>query len=196
MRALEHMKQVLSGTGLYKLTGSSPVEWELAAFGAGFQLLEDRFQKILQDIFVATAGEGQLDQWEALFRDQPSQGAVEERREMVRRRFAVHPDDFTREGVNALLPGAGVQGILLEQSSGLTILLGKLLGVNKVEAQRELDQLLPSHLPWQWDESVTWVAWDAYSRPFVEWDSRNLTWAQLDQATRSDLENNFGIEEV
>ena len=37
MRALEHMKQVLEDTGLYAMTGSSPAEWELAAFGAGFR---------------------------------------------------------------------------------------------------------------------------------------------------------------
>ena len=29
MSAREHLAQVLEGTGLYELTGSSPVDWEL-----------------------------------------------------------------------------------------------------------------------------------------------------------------------
>ena len=64
----------------------------------------------------------------------------------------------------------------------------------RVEAQRELDQLLPAHLAWAWEESITWVAWDAYSHSFEEWDGLGLTWAQLDQAVREDLEDYFEEE--
>lgn len=35
MRARAHMAQVLEGTGLYSLTGSTPVDWELDAYSAG-----------------------------------------------------------------------------------------------------------------------------------------------------------------
>ena len=92
------------------------------------------------------------------------------------------------------LPGAGVRGLLLEGESGLTVVLGRLLGVTQAEAQRELDQLLPAHLAWAWEESITWVAWDAYPHPFEEWDGLGLTWAQLDQTVREDLEDYFEEE--
>ena len=75
-----------------------------------------------------------------------------------------------------------------------TVVLGRLLGVTQAEAQRELDQLLPAHLAWAWEESITWVAWDAYSHPFEEWDGLGLTWAQLDQMVREDLEDYFEEE--
>lgn len=43
MNAREHMGQVLEGTGLYDLTGSTPGDWELDAFEAGFAPLEAAF---------------------------------------------------------------------------------------------------------------------------------------------------------
>ena len=72
MRARAHMAQVLEGTGLYSLTGSTPVDWELDAYSAGFAPLEAAFDKLLADLFAATATRERLAQWEALFRPQPS----------------------------------------------------------------------------------------------------------------------------
>lgn len=195
MNAREHMGQVLEGTGLYDLTGSTPVDWELDAFEAGFAPLEAAFARLLGDLFVATASREQVARWESLFRPQPADAPLEDCRETVLRRFAVHQDSFTPAAVEALLPGAGVRGVLLEnEEGGLTIVLGRLLGITKEEATRELDQLLPSHLSWEWDESVTWVAMDAYPRSFAEWDALGLSWTRLESISRADLENDFKEE--
>lgn len=192
MRAREGLARVLSGTGLYQLTGSTPVDWELDAYGVGFALVEERFDALLADLFTATAGRQRLARWEALFRPQGAAAPVEDCRESVTRRLAVRPDSFTPAEVQALLPGAGVRGLLLENGEGgLTLVLGRLLGVTKEEAQRELSALLPAHLPCAWEEDVTWVALDAYARPFGEWDEKALSWARLDAVTRQDLENDF-----
>lgn len=191
MRAQEHMAKVLENTGLYIFTGDSPVEWELAAYSEGFSLLEERFDRILENLFLDTAGRDMIACWERLFRPQPSTAELEDCRESVKRRFAVHPDSFTPKAVEALLPGAGVYGQLLEKENGLVILLGRLMGIKKEEAERELNQLLPAHLPWEWDESVTWVAFDAYSRSFAEWDAVGVTWEQLDQLARENLDSMF-----
>ena len=67
MRARAHMAQVLEGTGLYSLTGSTPVDWELDAYSAGFAPLEAAFDKLLADLFAATATRERLAQGEALF---------------------------------------------------------------------------------------------------------------------------------
>ncbi len=195
MNAREHMGQVLEGTGLYDLTGSTPVDWELDAVEAGFAPLEAAFARLLGDLFVATASREQVARWESLFRPQPADAPLEDCRETVLRRFAVHQDSFTPAAVEALLPGAGVRGVLLEnEEGGLTIVLGRLLGITKEEATRELDQLLPSHLSWEWDESVTWVAMDAYPRSFAEWDALGLSWTRLESISRADLENDFKEE--
>ena len=142
MSAREHLAQVLEGTGLYELTGSSPVDWELAAYGVGFALLEERFDQLLGDLFPATASREKLAQWEELFRPQRARASLEDCRETVWRRLAIQRDGFTPPDVQALLPGAGVRGLLLEGESGLTVVLGRLLGVTQAEAQRERRGLL------------------------------------------------------
>ena len=84
--------------------------------------------------------------------------------------------------------------ILLITTGGTiaSVLGGEGLGPRRSDVmERELNQLLPAHLAWQWDQSVTWVALDAYPRSFADWDALGLSWTQLDQVTRADLENNF-----
>ena len=83
MNAREHMGQVLEGTGLYDLTGSTPVDWELDAFEAGFAPLEAAFARLLGDLFVATASREQVARWESLFRPQPADAPLEDCRETV-----------------------------------------------------------------------------------------------------------------
>ena len=189
MTAREHLAKLLSGTGMYQLTGSTPVDWELSGYGAGFALVEERLEALLGDLFAVTAG--RLAAWEQLFRKQPAAAALEDCREMVHSRLSVRPDGVNLDALQALLPGAGVRGLLLENGKELTVVLGKLLGVTKAEAARELEQLLPAHLTWTWDESVTWVALDAYSGSFSQWDALGLTWSEWDSITREDLETGF-----
>lgn len=191
MRALDHMRQVLENTGLYNLTGNSPVEWELAAYDAGFTLVEERFDRLLADLFVDTASREKIAQWESLFRTQPALGGLEDCRETLRQRFSIHPDSFTFQAVSDFLPAAGVRGLLMENNGSLVILLGRLMGVNQKEAERELNRLLPSHIPWSWDESITWVALNAYPAAFEEWDGLEKTWEELDQITREELKASF-----
>lgn len=191
MRALEHMKQVLDRMGLYEFTGNSAVEWELAAYDAGFSLLEERFDKLLGDLFVDTASRERIAQWEALFRVQPALADLVDCRETVRQRFSIHPDGFKPQAVGEVLPAAGVRGLLLEETKKLVVLLGRLMGINQSEADRELDRLLPSHIPWSWDDTITWVAFDAYPATFQDWDELGHTWQELDQITREDLEASF-----
>ncbi len=191
MTAREHLAKLLSGTGMYQLTGSTPVDWELSGYGAGFALVEERLEALLGDLFAVTAGRQRLAAWEQLFRKQPAAAALEDCREMVHSRLSVRPDGVNLDALQALLPGAGVRGLLLENGKELTVVLGKLLGVTKAEAARELEQLLPAHLTWTWDESVTWVALDAYSGSFSQWDALGLTWSEWDSITREDLETGF-----
>lgn len=191
MTAREHLAKVLAGTGLYQLTGSTPVDWELSSYGAGFALVEERLDSLLGDLFARTAGRQRLAVWEQLFRKQPSTAALEDCREMVHSRLSARPDGVNLEALQALLPGAGVRGLVQESGDELTVVLGKLLGVTKAEAARELDQLLPAHLTWAWDESVTWVALDGCAGSFAQWDALNLTWEELDGLTRENLETDF-----
>ena len=46
------MAQVLEATGLYDLSGSTQVEGELAAYAAGFALVEDALEDLLGELFA------------------------------------------------------------------------------------------------------------------------------------------------
>ena len=107
MRARAHMAQVLEGTGLYSLTGSTPVDWELDAYSAGFAPLEAAFDKLLADLFATTATRERLAQWEALFRPQPSTAPVEDCRDTVASRMAARPGILRRRAPRGFCQGRG-----------------------------------------------------------------------------------------
>ena len=52
MKAGENMKKLLARSGVYKLTGDTPLEWELAAYDAGFSLLEEALSRTEEGIFA------------------------------------------------------------------------------------------------------------------------------------------------
>lgn len=183
------MRRILNGTGFYRLTGESSADWEVNACGDGLDALEKGMEALLQDVFAATSSGERLDQWEQGLRPQSSTGTLPERRLMQTRRLAVNPRGFTPEGVSAALPAAGIVGELLETETGLRVVLGKFLGVGEGEALRELDLLLPAHLPWELDRSVTWTALDAAGKTFAEWETAGMNWEAWDSLTREQLEN-------
>lgn len=187
-RALSRMRELLNGTGAYRLTGESSADWELNACGAGFSLIEDEVQSLLNDLFPGSASSERLDLWEELFRPQPSAGTLEQRRAMLAARLSMNPQRLTKEDLSEMLPAAGVAGEVTEGETGLTVLAGRLLGVTEAEARAELDEVLPAHLPWTWDGSVNWAALDAWTRNFAALDARGLTWDDLDGVTREKLE--------
>lgn len=87
-----------------------------------------------------------------------------------------------------MVRAAGVEAALQETEEGLRVALGRLLGVTETEARRELDQVLPAHLLWTWDDGITWEALDAWLPSFESLDSRELAWEQADALTREQLE--------
>lgn len=197
-RALERMRSLLNGTGAYRLDGTGSADWETDACGAGFTLVEQAADKLLGDLFPDTASQEALDRWEKLYRSQKAAGPLEDRRAVLAARLAIRPGRFSpgdfspgdsspKQG-NPMVRAAGVEAALQETEEGLRVALGRLLGVTEAEARRELDQILPAHLLWTWDDSITWEALDAWLPSFGSLDGRELTWEQADALTREQLE--------
>lgn len=193
-RALERMREILNATGAYRLTGESSADWELNACGAGFDLVEEAVEALLGDLFAPTASEKGVERWEKLYRPQPSSGTLEERRRITAERLAINPSRLGTGDLPGLLLAAGVKGAAEEGTDGLRVFLGRLLGVTEEEALREMDQVLPAHLPWEWVDSVCWAALDAWAPDFAFLDSRGMTWGEIEGLTREQLES-FGKEE-
>ena len=189
MSAVEQMRAALNATGLYRLTGDTPGDWELEACGAGFHMWETAFRELLGELFVTCAPRERLDAWEELYRPQPSCAGTEARRKILRELLAAHPDRPTAENLEDLLLGAGLLGAVREEEDGsVTVCLGRLLGLTQEAAELALDRLLPAHLPWKLEKSVTWASLDAHARTFEEWNAIYLPWEELDAWTYEDLE--------
>ena len=149
MTAAEHMAQVLRGTGLYTLDGDTLVDAELAAYGAGFALVEEAFEELLGELFVETATGYGLDCWERLFRPRASTAGTAQRRASLLARLGISGAAHTLAEYGALLPGAGIAGTLSEDGEGGLLVTGSPAGVPEEEAKGELDRLLPAHLSWE-----------------------------------------------
>ncbi len=187
-RAAERMRRILNGTGGYQLTGESPADWEINACAAGIDGLDREMEALLSGLFPKSASEQELELWEKLFRPQVSGGSLEERREMLNQRLSMNPRRFTPREFSPMLRAAGLAGEVLEQAGGLRILAGKRLGLTEEEIRRELDEILPAHLPWEWVEEMNWAALDAWAVPFSVLDGRGLSWETLDALTKEQLE--------
>ena len=187
-QAAERMRTILNATGAYSLTGESPGDWDLNACGAGLDRLETAMDDLLADLFPPTMGEGQLTVWESLYRPQSSDAGLEERRKMLAARLAMNPGKLSPEDFSSMLWGAGIAGEVREQGNGLQVLVGKWLGVSQEEALRELDEILPAHLPWTWLEDMNWVKLDAWAPDFAFLDGKGLSWKEFDNMTQTGLE--------
>lgn len=186
-KAAERMREILNQTGGYRLTGESSADWELNACGEGLDSVERAADSLLCDLFALTASGKRLDDWEKLFRPQPSSAGLENRRTMLWERLSMNPGRFTPEGFSSMLRAAGIVGEVVEENGKLRVLFGRCLGIPEEEAKRELDAILPAHLLWEWDDSINWSALDAWASDFKTLDDRKLTWAQIESLTREDL---------
>lgn len=149
MNAAQRIRDSLNATKGFALTGETSADWECAACALGLEQLEAAIQALLADCFAATAGEEQLESWEKLF--QPgvaAGGSAKERRQVLVSRLAVRPGGFTPGDFQRALPGAGVEGTVSDSGGTVSVVYEKLLGLPESEVRRELDLLLPAHLPW------------------------------------------------
>lgn len=184
--AAERIRKSLNCVGVYRLTGESSADWEGNACAVALDALENRMDRALADVFIESAGSERLDVWERIFRPQGAE-KIDDRRRTIAERLAQNPMGFTVGSATSMLAAAGVSGEIAEGNDGLTVLIGRFL-LNRERAERELDEILPSHPAWVIDESVNWIALDAWAAEFDRLDSRGLTWEKIDTMTREELE--------
>lgn len=148
MRARENMEKLLGQSGVYRLTGDAPLDWELAAYAAGFALVEQGLEQARADIFAGTAGEERLAQWEAYFLPHAAGCPAEERRAVLAARLRARPGPLTLADMPGLLLAAGIRGTAEEVGGTLRITPGEYL-LPEPLAKKELAALMPLHLRWE-----------------------------------------------
>lgn len=145
----EHIRQVLAATGVYRLTGDSPVDHEVDAYAAGLHVAEEAMDLALEEFFIETAPAERLEQWEALFCRQAPTGDLAGRRKALLGRMALHRRQGTLADLELALRAAGIDGTVEETEAGLAVRVKALLGVSEQEAGRRLERLMPLHLQWE-----------------------------------------------
>ncbi|RKJ39021.1 DUF2313 domain-containing protein [Acutalibacter sp. 1XD8-33] len=145
----ENIRRILSESGVYQLTGETPVDWEINAYEAGLQALEEEMEALEQDLFAATASARQLDRWEGLYRPQASSGELADRRRTVAKALAGYGGAVTLAVLKDLVEAAGILGTVTLEGGKVKLTVERCLGVSQAEAERMLNRLLPAHLEWE-----------------------------------------------
>lgn len=187
-RVKASMKAVLEATGIYRITDGSPIDCELAAYEAGFEMVEAELEALLKDIFVVTASEEALTQHELNFRPLKSNSPLELRRRMLLKRYAMQPTDFTQGDLENALEAAGVLGKVFENEGdgdikGVMVDFARVYGINTAQAVLEVESIMPAHLPLNLNTSlVTWEWLDSLAKSFAELEEYSYTWQEFENA--------------
>lgn len=148
MTAGENMKKLLVDCGVYRPEEDTPLDWELAAYQAGFALLEEALAAARQEMFVPTAPAERLGWWETQVFPQPVQADLPTRREMLLQRMRTRPEPLAPADLPGLLLAAGIRGTAEESGGQVVITVSEYL-VPQAQAQKELARLLPLHVQWE-----------------------------------------------
>ncbi|MCI9552845.1 MAG: hypothetical protein HFE94_04840 [Acutalibacter sp.] len=149
MSAGADLRRILSVTGAYQLTGSSPLDWELDAYAEGLDAAWAQVDRVLAELFIETAPEETLGQWEILFHGQALPGEPADRRRALLGLLGAYRGPGTLAELRRVAEAAGIDGAVEETETGVIIRAKGFLGVSETEARRLLARLMPLHLNWE-----------------------------------------------
>ena len=187
MTAAQRLRKRLNATGCYRLTGETSADWETNACALGLEEVQQALDDLLADLFPATASEEQLAVFEARLRPFPAEATVEERRALLADRAApisgaAAPEEWVRLLASAGVSADLVPGTLDSEEEGLLLTGAATAGLTEEEIARELDQILPAHLPWGWGHALTWRGIESFPKSFLTIDRKYKTWEEFDAA--------------
>lgn len=147
MGAYGSMKDRLKPTGLYALSGSTAVDFELQAMAEGLDIAYDALNELQRESFVATSEGYGLENREKIS-GLDGTGGTDDRREKLLALGAVTPRSFTKTALTALLSGLGLDAELSEDTAGgkLTAYFLKEPACGRDAAQKILEKFMPAHL--------------------------------------------------
>lgn len=148
MTAGENMRGILEKSGAYRFTEDAPLEWELAAYAAGFALIEEGIKEAWQGVFAATAPEARLWELESRSLPHPPGCPVAARREIQKERLRARPDPLSLGDMPSLLLAAGIRGTAEEVDGTVRVTVTEYL-LPKAQADKELALLMPLHVKWE-----------------------------------------------
>lgn len=151
----DSMKNNMLATRLYRLDGSTPVDWELQSYAAALDPLREELETLQAESFAATACDYGLRFAEtALGVLWPAQ-TVEDRRKTVCTLGAVGTDGFGRDAFRKLLSDLGITADLSEDAANrkLTIRVKNEPGGGTSVWEQIVGRFVSAHLQVLWDYS-------------------------------------------
>lgn len=146
MTAAENMARILNKSGAYRLDGEGLVDWELAAYGAGLQVLAGQASQLEQEVFLQNAPPARLAEWEKLCFSQVLTAGIADRRAVLCQWLAHRRGPVTPEELPGLLLAAGIKGTAAEGQDGLSVTVEGYL-LPQAQAQEKLRALIPANVP-------------------------------------------------
>lgn len=145
MHAFKNMLQLLRPLGLYRLDGTTLVDAELAAYGAGLALLWEQAEKVEQNCLPQSMTAAALTRWESLCGFSSGALPLQERRGRLMAWLSVLPADMTLQKLQEDFEKLGAR-VVLEELPGEQKVLLTLLDPPAEEAERETLLALPRRL--------------------------------------------------
>ena len=181
MNSLSNLYRLLEPLRIYALHKNSLIDSELAAYGAGFDIIAAMLEDARRGCFVQTAEGEALSLHEGAAGLPAREGAPEEnRRELVLIRH-LPPSSGDKAGLLEALQGAGLVSPQLEESPGKTGLLLSAGGIapmlNGDTALRLAEQILPAHLMPE-TPGAKWDDIGALALKWDEWDVLGISWSE------------------
>lgn len=147
MGAYETMKGFLRMTGLYTLSGSTIIDFELQAYAAGLDALTDEFTELQNESFVNTSSGYGLENREETF-GLPHTGELADRRNAVLKLGTVTENGFTKDSLKSLLEAFGLSVDITEDTANgtITVKFLKIPSCGVSEAVKTVNKFAPAHL--------------------------------------------------
>lgn len=170
---------------LYRLSGESRVDFELAAYLSGLEAIEQQLKALLRELHVQTAQGHALRLWEE-WTGMPRSVEItpEQQREMILHRLSLSPGDFTPHGMDSSLRSAGLVARLQEEGPELlTVEVSSFVGgSDTIDIVKDYAlAMLPAHVEVRFDVGIfTWEMFDANEWQFDTMDGLDFTWTEFD----------------
>jgi len=180
MTSLEKLYEMLAPLRLYALGRGSLIDAELAAYGAGFAIVEDALRRAESAAHISFADGGALDLHEAAVGLPNRAGVCDQvRRELILRRLG-GPFPATRAGTEEALGSCGLIDPQIEERDGalLVSVAGIAPGMTADQAWELALRVLPAHLP-VFALGQSWDEWDGAAKTWDERDALQRSWTEL-----------------
>ncbi|MCL2857681.1 MAG: hypothetical protein FWE19_08210 [Oscillospiraceae bacterium] len=180
MNSLASLQDMLRSLGLYALGRGGLIDAELAAYGVGFEMIEDEVGELESVAHPELATGWALDLHEAAV-GLPNRASVGEwaRRELILRRL-IGPFPSTLAGTEEALAGCGLLDPRIKETpDGLLVSAGGIVpGMTADQCWELALRVLPAHLP-AFAMGPTWDEWDADTKSWDERDAQGRSWTEV-----------------